>query len=86
MLFFQIFRLTCKTLCLATGLAPKSGKLGTPPGAVMRGICLLIYFWLYSNNHVMLQPKKHITSSSHLKLCFLLSWHGNNYSASLPVW
>ena len=42
MLFFQIFRLTCKTLCLATGLDPKSGKLGTPPGAVMRGICLLI--------------------------------------------
>lgn len=58
MLFFQIFRLTCKTLCLATGLDPKSGKLGTPPGRLCGvSVCLLFLavklqkcFYIAKNN------------------------------------
>lgn len=44
---------------------------------------LLIYFWLYRNNHTTLQPKiaRHFIKS--IKVMFWQSWNCNNYSASL---
>ena len=44
---------------------------------------LLIYFWLYRNNHTTLQPKiaRHFIRS--IKVMFWQSWNCNNYSALL---